>query len=308
MIVQSTGKIAGCCALTLAMLCAGESPAGAVASNADRFVGTWTADMTTVPPQQPPLKGQTYAIAATAGGYVTKLAMEQIDGGGGTSTMTIDGKILLDGKPYQGGMGETRSCRAADPDTIHCTVSMGADTMEETYALAADGKSLTDTMTMKGPDGKDHATSTVYARTGSTAPANMTKVAAGAGGRIVTGNGECEVTVPAGWTVDQSMRQASSPDYDVDVHVFTRDYASNMHSLAELKALNAAAYKPVKTFEDTPLRLWIQYAPRFENNDGWYVALLGKTGTCELDIGFKNSVIPDEGVAKAIAGSLKRVR
>mgnify|MGYP001550831380 CR=1 FL=1 len=81
-----------------------------------------------------------------------------------------------------------------------------------------------------------------------------------------------------GVRVDPAMREAWSAGSAVDVHVFTTDYAANMKSLADLKPLVSGAYKPVKVFEDTPKRLWYQYAPHPTGN-GWYVATLAKTGT-----------------------------
>lgn len=301
---RSSATIGTNCVVALSLF----SATGALAQSVDTsgFVGQWAANMESVAPQQPPLKSQSYAFAPTAGGLVSKLTMEQINNGG-TSMMTIDGKLLLNGSSYTGGMGETRSCRLSDPSTIRCSVAMGDDKMQETYALTSSGKGLKDTIALEEPDGKTHEITTNYTKVSSTPPSAMNVIATTRGGRVVSGNGECEVTVPAGWTTDLSMRQAASPDYGVEVHIVTRPYASNMQNLAELKALNAAAYKPVKTFEDTAKRVWIQYAPHSENNNGWYVALLGKTGTCELDIGFKNSVIPNAAVAKAIAASLRRL-
>jgi hypothetical protein len=288
-------------AMIMASTCLAATASFAAAS--DPFSGTWAADMSTVAPEQAALKSQSLAITQTPDGYAIRQTSVKQDKSGGTSSTWIDTKVVLDGKAHKGGMGEDRTCNREGAMTIHCVISMGPNGFEEIYTLSGGGKGLTDTMKGKDPDGKEQSMSTVYAKAGSAPPPPLSSSKAPQ--RIVTQNGECEVTIPAGWTVDRSMREASSPDFGVDVHVFTTDYASNMKSLAELKALNIGAYKPVKTFEDTPQRLWYQYAPHFQNNNGWYVAVLGKTGTCNLEISFKNSVIPDENMARQIALSLK---
>ena len=141
--------------------------ATAVASSGAVFAGTWQADLHTLPPQQPPLKSQTLAIAPIAGGYSTKQTNVQLDKDGGTSTVTIGGKILPNGKPFKGGMGETRSCKNVNATTIECTVAMGPTHADETYALSAGDKTLTDTLKVKGPDGKEHAMATVYKKAAS---------------------------------------------------------------------------------------------------------------------------------------------
>jgi hypothetical protein len=277
-------------------------PVSSPASSGDDFTGTWQADMNTVPAQQPPLKSQIYAFTKTADGYTTKQTSVQQLKGGGTGNTWIDGKIVLSGKPYQGTMGETRTCNRVDANTIHCTAAMGPNSFEEIYALSDGGKTFTDTIKGKDEQGTEHTMATVYR--GHAKPSSSV-VPAGPQ-HVVTKNGACEVIVPAEWTVDPAMREARSPDNNVDVHVFTTDYASNMKSLADLKPLVAGAYKPVKVFEDTPKRLWYRYAPH-PTGDGWYVATPAKTGTCNLEIAFRNSVIPDQAVAKQIALSLKPV-
>jgi hypothetical protein len=279
--------------LAAAAMCFAATPS--CADGLDSMSGVWSA----APPQ--PGKTETLTVMKTATGYTTKdmIVMHEKSG---TGTSSMNGTIVLGGKPFTGTTGETRACNQTDPNTIRCAVSMGSLSFEEIYALSDGGKTLTDTMKGKDETGKEQTMARVYRRTG---PVPAAAVIPGGPQRIVTHNGECEVTVPGGWTVDQSMRQASSPDYGVDVHVFTTDYTSNMKSLADLKALNVGAYKPVKSFEDTPERLWYQYAPHYQNDNGWYVAVLGKTGTCNLEISFKNSVIPDANAAKQIALSLK---
>jgi hypothetical protein len=262
----------------------------------DSISGVWS--VSTAQPQ----KTETLTVIKTATGYTTEdMIVEHEKSGTGTSS--TKGIIVLGGKPFLGTMGETRSCKQADANTIHCTVAMGPHSFEEIYAVSDGGKMLTDTMTGKDPTGKEQSMTTAYRRTGP-APAAPNP---NAPQRMVTQNGECAVTLPPGWNVDQTVREANSPDRGVDVHVFTTGYVENLKTLADLKALNANAYKPVKTFEDTPARLWYQYAPHFQNNNGWYVAVLGKTGTCNLEISFRNSVIPDEKSAKQIALSLKPV-
>lgn len=284
---------------------AAQTPASATTASADSFAGKWAADMKTVPAQDPPLKSQALTVTRTADGYTTEQTAVQQTKGGGTSNIFFSGRIVLDGKPHKGAMGETRTCTLVNEKTIHCAVAMGPHGFDETYALSGGGQTFTDTMSGKGPDGKVHSMATVYRKTAfaATAPPLATGPQ-----RIVTHNGECEATVPKNWTVSRHYSQASSPDGRIDVHVFTTSYADNMKTLAELKALNVNAYKPVKTFEDTPQRIWWQYAPHFENNNGWFVAVLGKTGTCNLEISFANSVIADEAVAKTIARSLKPAR
>lgn len=277
--------------------------AAPAASGGDAFAGAWQADMSTVPPQQPPLKSQTFAFTKTADGYTTKQTSVKQTKGGGTSSTWIDGRIVLSGKPYPGTMGDTRTCHRADADTIDCSVAMGPNSFEETYALSDGGKTFTDTMKGKDEQGNEHAIAVVYRGHSGAAPSSAALTGPQ---HVVTRNGECDVTVPAGWTVDPSMREAWSAGSAVDVHVFTTDYAANMKSLADLKPLVSGAYKPVKVFEDTPKRLWYQYAPHPTGN-GWYVATLAKTGTCNLEIAFRNSVIPDQNLAKQIALSLKAV-
>ena len=277
--------------------------ASSSASSGDDFAGTWQADMSTVPAQQPPLKSQTFAFTRTANGYTTKQVSVLQLKGGGTGNTWVDGTIVLSGKSYQGAMGETRTCNRVDANTIHCTAAMGPNSFEEIYALSDDGTTFTDTIKGKDEQGTVHTMATVY-RGHVKAPHSA--VAPPGPQHVVTRNDACEVVVPAGWTVDPSMREARSPDNGVDVHVFTTDYASNMKSLADLKPLVAGAYKPVKVFEDTSKRFWYQYAPH-PTGDGWYVATPAKTGTCNLEIAFRNSVIPDQNVARQIALSLKQV-
>lgn len=274
--------------------CLAAAPSFAAAP--DAMSGVWS----TAAPQ--PGKTETLTVIKTATGYTTKdMIVMQEKSGNGTSSM--NGTIVLSGKPYLGTMGETRACNRTDTNTIHCAVSMGPQSFEEIYAVSDGGKRLTDTMTGKDSSGKVQSMVTAYRRTGP-APAAPNP---NAPQRLVTDNGECEVTVPGTWTADQTVRETHSPDHVVDVHVFTANYVENLKTLADLKALYANTYKQVKTFEDTPARLWYQFAPHYHNNNGWYVAVPGKTGICELEISFHNSVIPDAKTAKQIALSLKAV-
>jgi hypothetical protein len=143
--------------IATAAMCLAAAPSCAAGS--DSMSGVWSA----ASPQ--PGKTETLTVMKTATGYTTK-DMIVLHEKNGTGTSSMNGTIVLGGKPFTGAMGETRACNQTDPNTIHCAVSMGPHSFEEIYALSDGGKTLTDTLKGKDETGKEQSMATVYRRTG----------------------------------------------------------------------------------------------------------------------------------------------
>ncbi|HET7559857.1 MAG TPA: hypothetical protein VFK80_07840, partial [Limnochordia bacterium] len=142
---------------------AGAPAAPAEVASDDPFVGTWQADLSTVPAQQPPLKGITLAVSAATDGYQFHEVDTLDQPGTGVAQMTADTPIRLTGKAYAVDLGYTLTCERGAARTIHCLAQMSGQTLyDERLVVGADAGTLT--QTMKGPDesGQEVQVVTVY--------------------------------------------------------------------------------------------------------------------------------------------------
>lgn len=120
--------IAAAIGMTLALAAGTASAAG------DPWVGTWHRQGHDGAPDI------TLKVTSIAGGYT--FSRKQSD-----SPVEMAVPVIPDGHPHSanGAMGPmTATCQHADPRTIACKLSMAGLQNELRYALAADGKSLTD--------------------------------------------------------------------------------------------------------------------------------------------------------------------
>lgn len=125
----------------------------------------------------------------------------------------------------------------------------------------------------------------------------VTAAAAGDGGmRITSRKGDCQLTVPSGWKADAMIKSSVSAPGDVASAVISSSGAFG--SLAEIKPIIQSSLVPVKTYEDSPQRLWYQYQGN-GRGVGWYVGVPGKGVICGAQIGFKTAA--QEDMARKIA-------
>jgi hypothetical protein len=121
-----------CAALMLA--------AGAVHAADDPLVGTWKAD---VKPGGD-IKAQTVTVTAAPGGYSFETIIQPAQG---DKIETVQ-PVVPDGKPHTANSAYgpiTATCHRTDPRTLRCaTVFMGSNSTS-TFALSADGQTLTET-------------------------------------------------------------------------------------------------------------------------------------------------------------------
>lgn len=114
--------------------------AGAVHAADDPLIGTWKADM------KPggDIKGQTVTVAAAPGGYSFETVVQPVKG---DEIKTVQ-PVVPDGKPHTANSAYgpiTATCHRSNPRTLRCaTVFMGSNSTS-TFALSADGMTLTET-------------------------------------------------------------------------------------------------------------------------------------------------------------------
>lgn len=121
-----------CAALMLA--------AGAVHAADDPLVGTWKAD---VKPGGD-IKAQTVIVTAAPGGYSFETVIQPAQG---DKIETVQ-PVVPDGKPHTANSAYgpiTATCHRTDPRTLRCATEFMGSNSTSTFALAADGKTLTET-------------------------------------------------------------------------------------------------------------------------------------------------------------------
>jgi hypothetical protein len=108
----------------------------------------------------------------------------------------------------------------------------------------------------------------------------------------------CQITVPAGWTVQTST--AYSPEKKISATV---SGAVARGTFAEGKATVQSAMKPVKVLQDTPQRLLYTFDPGSlaPGKTGWY-AVANTTPVCASSLMFPTDT--SEAVLRAIVDSL----
>lgn len=109
----------------------------------DPWVGTWHKQGKNGAPDT------TLTITPVAGGYTFVRKH-------GDAPAAITVAVIPDGRPHstKGAMGQmTSTCHHTDARTIACKLSMSGLDSDATYAMSADGKSLTDSETDPEPPG-----------------------------------------------------------------------------------------------------------------------------------------------------------
>jgi hypothetical protein len=125
--------------------------------------------------------------------------------------------------------------------------------------------------------------------TAADAPAGWQKVLARKGG--------CAMSVPADWKVDTLLKGSAGLDDQSASAVVS--LADSVSTLAEVKPVMEGNFKPTKTFEDSPQRLFYQYL--VGGRTAFYVGVPVKGGICGAQISFKPG---KEAIANKIAASV----
>lgn len=104
------------------------------AAATDQLVGTWKA------PPSHGMGSQTLTVTPAPGGYVFVTTM---------GPMTVPFAIVPDGKPHasRSAMGPvSTTCHRGKPGTIDCISTLAGSTTPMTFALSADGRTLTESV------------------------------------------------------------------------------------------------------------------------------------------------------------------
>ena len=115
--------------------------------------------------------------------------------------------------------------------------------------------------------------------------------------KVVARKGGCVMSVPAGWKVDPLLKGSAGLDDQSASAVVS--LADSVTTLAEVKPVMEGNFKPTKTFEDSPHRLFYQYVAG--GRTVFYVGVPVKGGICGAQISFKPG---KEDVANRIAASV----
>lgn len=115
--------------------------------------------------------------------------------------------------------------------------------------------------------------------------------------KVVARKGGCVIYVPPDWTIDPVLKGSAGLDDNSASAVVS--LADSISSLADVKPIIQANYKPTKTFEDSPHRLWYEYTMNARSN--FYVGVPVKGGICGAQITFKPG---KEAIANKIAASI----
>jgi hypothetical protein len=115
--------------------------------------------------------------------------------------------------------------------------------------------------------------------------------------KVVARKGGCLIYVPADWKIDPVLKGSAGLDDNSASAVVS--LADSVSSLADVKPIMEGNYKPTKTFEDSPHRLWYQYDMNARTN--FYVGVPVKGGICGAQITFKPG---KEAIANKIAASI----
>ncbi|MGH8128177.1 MAG: hypothetical protein ACRER1_05695 [Gammaproteobacteria bacterium] len=136
---------------------------------------------------------------------------------------------------------------------------------------------------------------------GVTAPVQAALPSAG-NQRILSRDGACEITVPAGWKLDKwDKNDAGAPDKSISASI---ESPRPHFTLAQVKPIVEGSLKPVKVFEDSSQRLWYHYQfDQYGAGTHWYIGVPRKGGICAATIIFKNAAQTD--LAKQIVMSVK---
>lgn len=108
------------------------------------------------------------------------------------------------------------------------------------------------------------------------------------GQRVLSHKLTCQMIVPTNWKTGELIKSAAnSPDGSMSAVIST---SGDDTTLALAKTVMTSSYKPVKTFEDSPQRLFYEYRQaggKFPH--GLYVGVPGRRNTvCGAQISFKS--------------------
>ena len=115
--------------------------------------------------------------------------------------------------------------------------------------------------------------------------------------KVLARKGGCAMSVPGDWKVDSLLKGSAGLDDQSASAVVS--LADSVTTLAEVKPVMEGNFKPTKTFEDSPHRLFYQYAAG--GRTVFYVGVPVKGGICGAQISFKPG---KEDVANRIAASV----
>ena len=115
--------------------------------------------------------------------------------------------------------------------------------------------------------------------------------------KVVARKGGCAMYVPADWKVDALLKGSAGLDDQSASAVVS--LADGVSSLTEVKPVMEGNFKPTKTFEDSPRRLFYQYG--VGGRLSFYVGVPVKGGICGAQISFKPG---KEAIANKIAASV----
>jgi len=115
--------------------------------------------------------------------------------------------------------------------------------------------------------------------------------------KVVARKGGCAMYVPADWKVDTLLKGSAGLDDQSASAVIS--LADSVTTLAEVKPVMEGNFKPTKTFEDSPHRLFYQYL--VGGRTMLYVGVPVKGGICGAQISFKPG---KEAVANKVAASV----
>lgn len=114
---------------------------------------------------------------------------------------------------------------------------------------------------------------------------------------------ECQMSVPADWKLNPMIKGSAKSAQGTESVILASTAPGQ--SLNAVKGVIEQVYKPIKILEDSPRRLWFEYAA--PNNSGgtaraWYVGIPRTGNVCGAQIDMKDG---NETLAKTIALSLQ---
>jgi len=115
--------------------------------------------------------------------------------------------------------------------------------------------------------------------------------------KVTARKGGCFMSVPADWKVDPLLKGSAGLDDQSASAVVS--LADSVTSLAEVKPVMEGNFKPTKTFEDSPRRLFYQY--QAGSRTVFYIGVSVKGGICGAQVSFKPG---KEAIANKVAATV----